>query len=114
VPDVVGRSQNDARAELERAGWTVTTRTVDNAAPRGTVVGQSPRGTALPGEAVVLSVSSGSIPPPTEPTPGLPPVEDVQPQPGDEPAAGGDEPAAGEDEPAAGADDPPAEAGDDG
>jgi membrane peptidoglycan carboxypeptidase len=64
VPDVVGRGENDARATLERAGWSVSTRTVDNAASRGTVVGQSPRGTALPGETIVLSISSGSVPPP--------------------------------------------------
>ncbi|WP_308257723.1 penicillin-binding protein [Pseudonocardia lacus] len=64
VPDVVGRGQNDARATLEGAGWAVTTRTVDNAASKGTVVGQSPRGTALPGETILLSVSSGTVPPP--------------------------------------------------
>jgi membrane peptidoglycan carboxypeptidase len=64
VPDVVGRAQNDARAILERAGWEVSTRTVDNRAERGTVVGQSPRGTALPGETVLLQVSSGEVPPP--------------------------------------------------
>ena len=34
VPDVVGRDQNDARAILERAGWKVSTRTVDNRADR--------------------------------------------------------------------------------
>jgi membrane peptidoglycan carboxypeptidase len=83
VPDVVGRSQNDARAVLERAGWSVSTRSVDNAAAKGTVIGQSPRGTALPGETIVLSVSSGSVPPPP-PAPG-----DVQP-PGDQPP--GDQP----------------------
>jgi membrane peptidoglycan carboxypeptidase len=64
VPDVVGRAENDARAILEGAGWAVSTRTVDNAAARGTVVGQSPRGSALPGETIQLSVSSGSVPPP--------------------------------------------------
>jgi len=64
VPDVVGKGQNDARAILARANWSVSTRTVDNAADRGTVVGQSPRGTALPGEAVVLSISSGTVPQP--------------------------------------------------
>ncbi|HZG89786.1 MAG TPA: transglycosylase domain-containing protein [Pseudonocardia sp.] len=69
VPDVVGRGQNDARATLESAGWSVTTRSVDNAASRGTVVGQSPRGSALPGETIVLSVSSGSVPAPP-PAPG--------------------------------------------
>ncbi|MCH6166696.1 penicillin-binding protein [Pseudonocardia alaniniphila] len=90
VPDVVGRSQNDARGALERAGWTVSTRTVDNAAARGTVVGQSPRGTALPGETIVLSVSSGTVPPPPA-APGGPP-QAGQPQGGAQPPAdeGGD------------------------
>jgi membrane peptidoglycan carboxypeptidase len=64
VPDVVGRSQNDARAILERANWEVSTRTVDNRAPKGTVVGQNPRGTALPGETILLQISSGEVPPP--------------------------------------------------
>ncbi|QNG55481.1 penicillin-binding protein [Pseudonocardia petroleophila] len=66
VPDVVGNGQNDARATLEAAGWVVTTRTQDNAAARGTVIGQSPRGTALPGETIVLTISSGEVPPPPE------------------------------------------------
>ncbi|WP_433276978.1 penicillin-binding protein [Pseudonocardia xinjiangensis] len=83
VPDVVGRSQNDARGVLERAGWTVSTRTVDNAAARGTVIGQSPRGTALPGEVIVLSISSGSVPPPPA-APSAPP-QAGQPPAGDQP-----------------------------
>ena len=66
IPDVVGRSLNEARGILQQAGWKVSTRTADNAAPRGTVVGQSPRGTALPGETIVLSVSSGEVPPPPD------------------------------------------------
>jgi membrane peptidoglycan carboxypeptidase len=69
VPDVVGRGQNDARSVLEAAGWTVSTRTVDNASSRGTVIGQSPRGTALPGETIELFISSGEVSaPPAAPT----------------------------------------------
>jgi membrane peptidoglycan carboxypeptidase len=81
VPDVVGRGLNDARGILQRANWKVTTRSVDNAAARGTVVGQSPRGSALPGETIVLSVSSGSVPPPPaapggeQPPPDQPPPD---------------------------------------
>ena len=45
-------------------------RQVDNAADRGTVIGQNPSGTALPGETIVLSISSGEVPPP----PPAPPV----------------------------------------
>jgi membrane peptidoglycan carboxypeptidase len=66
IPDVIGESENEAREELEEAGWTVSVREVDNAADRGTVVGQSPSGSALPGEVVELSVSSGDAPPPPE------------------------------------------------
>jgi membrane peptidoglycan carboxypeptidase len=67
IPDVIGRPEGEARAMLERAGFPVTTGTVDNAAPAGTVIGQSPRGTALPEETVVLQISSGNVPPPPPP-----------------------------------------------
>jgi membrane peptidoglycan carboxypeptidase len=67
IPDVIGRPEGEARDMLERAGFPVTTGTVDNAAPAGTVIGQSPRGTALPEETVVLQISSGSVPPPPPP-----------------------------------------------
>jgi hypothetical protein len=36
--------------------------TTDNAADRGTVVGQNPQGQALPGETILLTVSSGNAP----------------------------------------------------
>ena len=74
VPDVVGLSVADARGRLEVAGWQVTTHMVDNNAPEGTVVGQEPRGAALPGEQVTLQVSSGTVPAP-------PPPPVVQPDP---------------------------------
>ena len=51
----------------ERAGWKVSTRTVDNRADRGTVVGQNPNGTALPGETILLQISTGEVPPPPAP-----------------------------------------------
>jgi membrane peptidoglycan carboxypeptidase len=95
VPDVVGRGQADATAVLQRANWKVSARTVDNNAPKGTVVGQSPRGTALPGETIVLQISSGSVPaappPPGEPppTPTPAPGEGEQPGPGGPPAQPG-------------------------
>ncbi|SFN20544.1 Membrane carboxypeptidase (penicillin-binding protein) [Pseudonocardia ammonioxydans] len=80
IPDVVGRAAGDARGELEGAGWQVSTRTVDNRAPEGTVVGQEPRGAALPGEAVTLQVSSGTVPAPP-PLPTGPPAEGPPPGP---------------------------------
>jgi membrane peptidoglycan carboxypeptidase len=64
VPPVVGANENEARDRLQKAGWSVSVRQVDNAADRGTVVGQSPSGTALPGETITLSISSGQVPPP--------------------------------------------------
>jgi membrane peptidoglycan carboxypeptidase len=73
VPHVVGKSLDDARAILDRAGFQTTTRTVDNRADKGTVVGQDPDGTALPGETVVLQVSSGEVPPPPPPPTDTPP-----------------------------------------
>ncbi|MFP5069125.1 penicillin-binding protein [Pseudonocardia nantongensis] len=86
IPDVVGRSERAARGELEGAGWQVSTRTVDNRADEGTVVGQEPRGAALPGEQVTLQVSSGSVPAPP-PLPGAAPPAAPPP-----PAGGGDGP----------------------
>ncbi|WP_308279967.1 penicillin-binding protein [Pseudonocardia oceani] len=97
VADVVGRSENDARATLESAGWAVTTRERDNAAPRGTVIGQSPRGTALPGETIVLTVSSGEVPPPPA-APSEAPAEGEQPPPAEEGDGGGDDDGGGGEE----------------
>ena len=74
-----------ARAELEQGGWTVTTRQVDNRAPEGTVIGQTPRGAALPGQRVTLQISSGTVPaPPPIPTlsNGAPPTAAPPPTPG--------------------------------
>jgi membrane peptidoglycan carboxypeptidase len=66
VPDVVGEDVDDARAILKKAGWSATTRAAsrdeddededDDYDRSGTVVGQSPSGTALPGESIVLSI----------------------------------------------------------
>jgi membrane peptidoglycan carboxypeptidase len=79
VPDVVGRAQNLARTTLERGGWQVTVTTVDNNAPAGTVVGQAPRGTALPGEVITLQVSSGTVPAAPAPPGEAPPPEGTPP-----------------------------------
>jgi membrane peptidoglycan carboxypeptidase len=70
VPDVLGRTEADARDLLARAGFPVDVAAVDNAAPAGTVVGQSPRGTARPEQPVNLQVSTGSVPPPPPPPGG--------------------------------------------
>jgi len=63
VPDVRERSGQEALALLARAGWVdVRTETVDNAAPKGTVLGQDPLGAALSGDTVTLLLSSGDVP----------------------------------------------------
>jgi membrane peptidoglycan carboxypeptidase len=61
VPNVIGKSENEAKAILAGAHWAVTVEKVDNAADKGTVVGQDPNGSALPGETITLSVSTGNI-----------------------------------------------------
>ena len=63
VPDVRGRGEGDARAALQAEGWKVSARTEDNNAPRGTVIGESPLGQALPGETIVLVLASGTAGP---------------------------------------------------
>jgi beta-lactam-binding protein with PASTA domain len=62
IPDVVGKPLNEARAILQAQGRATTVDTTDNNADRGTVVGQNPQGQALPGETVLLTVSSGHAP----------------------------------------------------
>jgi membrane peptidoglycan carboxypeptidase len=62
IPDVVGKPLNEARAILQAEGRATSVGTTDNNAERGTVVGQNPQGRALPGETVLLTVSSGHAP----------------------------------------------------
>ncbi len=62
VPDVKGLSQSDAKAFLERAGFTnVVFETEDNAVRKGVVLSQSPRAgsTAREDDKIVLTVSTG-------------------------------------------------------
>jgi beta-lactam-binding protein with PASTA domain len=67
VPDVIGQTVADAQATLAQGGWQTNTQQVDNRASEGTVVGQSPEGTAMPGQTVTLQISSGQLPPPPPP-----------------------------------------------
>ena len=78
VPEVIGKNADDARKILVKAGWKISLKNVDNRAAQGTVVGQSPRGTALPGEVVTVQVSTGAVPPPPPP-PGGEPTDDRNP-----------------------------------
>ena len=61
VPNVVGAAEADAAAALQAAGFTAAPTPQDNAAPKGTVVSQTPAaGTlVLPGTAVTIAVSTG-------------------------------------------------------
>ena len=61
VPNVVGQSQDSARAALEAAGFQVTTSSEPSSAPAGNVIGESPRGgtEAASGSTVALAISSG-------------------------------------------------------
>ncbi|HET8652294.1 MAG TPA: Stk1 family PASTA domain-containing Ser/Thr kinase [Gaiellaceae bacterium] len=61
LPDVVGRSFDDAAAALREAGFTPVRRDVEAPEPKGTVVGMSPGAGTLapPGTRVTLNVSTG-------------------------------------------------------
>jgi membrane peptidoglycan carboxypeptidase len=63
VPSVVGLSVQDATNKLEGAGYRVNPQNRDDAARRGTVVAQTPRGTRLPGDTITIYVSTGVVPP---------------------------------------------------
>jgi serine/threonine-protein kinase len=64
VPNVVGMARDGAHAALSSAGFVSAVLTVDSAVPAGQVVAQMPAGGdgAETGSAVVISVSSGSLP----------------------------------------------------
>ncbi len=61
LPNVVGRSFDDAAAALRESGFTPVRRDVEASEPEGTVVGMSPRAGSLapPGTRVTLNVSTG-------------------------------------------------------
>ncbi len=62
VPNVVGQAEDDARAELTRAGFMVATETQpDDRSPAGRVIRQEPRAStpAAKGSTVTLTVSTG-------------------------------------------------------
>ncbi len=64
IPSEVTRSQADATAALEQAGFPVAVTPIGSRVPAGTVVGQNPLGSgAIPGQTVTLIVSTGRLPP---------------------------------------------------
>ncbi|MEU4801192.1 transglycosylase domain-containing protein [Actinosynnema sp. NPDC023587] len=84
IPEVVGKQVNDATRVLEEAGYKVTTSNRNSEQPKGTVVSQTPRGSALRGTVVTLFVSTGYVPPPQPADPTTPPPA-VEPPPGGRP-----------------------------
>ncbi|HEU5471944.1 MAG TPA: penicillin-binding protein [Actinophytocola sp.] len=94
VPNVVGKSQQEATQILQNSGYKVAARTRNDAAKRGTVVAQSPRGNAIPGATVTIHVSNGiapapSTPPGPDPGPGFPGIPGVPGFPGNGGGRGG-------------------------
>ncbi|WP_040832955.1 penicillin-binding protein [Nocardia brevicatena] len=82
VPDVVGMTRGEATAALTTAGFKVTAVDQPGSAPKGTVTGSAPNGSAIPGSLVTIYISDGTVrsaPPPGRPSspppgiPGLPP-----------------------------------------
>ncbi|HEY2224256.1 transglycosylase domain-containing protein [Actinomycetospora sp.] len=64
VPQEIGRPLDQATSALRGAGFVVTTSTVDNRAPAGTVVGQTPAGgsgQAIQGQTISLVSSTGKV-----------------------------------------------------
>lgn len=78
VPNVIGKSQQEATQILQGVGYKVAVRARNDAAKKGIVVGQSPRGNALPGATITIQVSNGIAPAPSipqgpgQPGPGFP------------------------------------------
>ncbi|GAA4854017.1 transglycosylase/D,D-transpeptidase PonA2 [Actinomycetospora corticicola] len=81
IPEVTGQQVDAAEQTLREAGFTVVRSTVGNRAPAGTVVGQSPRGSALPDQAITLQVASGTVSAPPPP-PGAVAAPAIGPAPG--------------------------------
>ncbi|HZZ50342.1 MAG TPA: transglycosylase domain-containing protein [Pseudonocardia sp.] len=86
IPEVIGRTSDEAQDILSQGGWKSDMQPVDNRAPAGTVVGQSQHGEGLPGDAISLQISTGQVPPPP------PPPGPQEPPPGAAPAAPGTPP----------------------
>ncbi|WP_189059946.1 penicillin-binding protein [Longimycelium tulufanense] len=92
VPDVVGKPENEARQILEEAGYQVQRRVINSSYAKGVVASQSPRGVALPGEMITISVSTGYVPAPkpspTAAPPSESPGESPRGEPGESPSPG--------------------------
>ncbi|MEU7139213.1 transglycosylase domain-containing protein [Nocardia sp. NPDC046473] len=83
VPDVAGQTQGQATAALVGAGFQVTPVTGPGAQAKGTVIGTSPNGSAIPGSVITLYISDGTqrAAPPPGPPPGPPGIPGLPPPP---------------------------------
>ncbi|MFD4461033.1 penicillin-binding protein [Nocardia sp. NPDC058480] len=74
VPDVAGKSQGEATSILSGAGFQVSAVTGAGSQAKGTVMGSSPNGSAIPGSVVTIYISDGTVrvPAPTTPPPAAP------------------------------------------
>ncbi|WP_084867637.1 PASTA domain-containing protein [Prescottella equi] len=61
VPEVVGMTQDAAAAALKAAGFAVNPVSTKSDAPKGNVTGSAPSGLAVPGSAITIYVSDGSV-----------------------------------------------------
>lgn len=83
VPDVAGQTQGQATAALVGAGFQVTPVTGPGGQAKGTVMGTSPNGSAIPGSVITLYISDGTqrAAPPPGPPPGPPGIPGLPPPP---------------------------------
>jgi membrane peptidoglycan carboxypeptidase len=84
VPSVTGLKLDAARKRLEDNGFRVADQPtqVYNNAPRGAVVGTTPRGKTIPGSIITINTSTGYVPPPVvAPPPAAPPPPGEPPPP---------------------------------
>lgn len=88
VPDVVGDTEQDATNTLQQAGYKVESEEINSSAKQGTVVSQSPRGNALPGELITIRISTGYVPQPQTSESSAPPSGSPPPSGGDGPGPG--------------------------
>jgi penicillin-binding protein 1A len=87
VPDLANLQEYEALQAVVSARLVPEVRQVNNSAARGTVVSQQPSagGTATAGDRVVVSVSTGYVPPPPPPEPEPTPTPEPTPEPEPEP-----------------------------
>ncbi|MFE3546888.1 penicillin-binding protein [Nocardia sp. NPDC059177] len=72
VPDVAGKSQGEATSILTAAGFQVSAVTGEGSQAKGTVMGSSPNGAAIPGSVITIYISDGTVRVPTPTTPAAP------------------------------------------